>query len=343
MKIAYITPYKIEKIVTGGEIYDRDLLTLINDKTSNSICLIDYTVNKHIPLLLTPLLYLFKAWKNRDYDVAIINSVFFMRFAFIPVLLKKALGKKAISVHHLFMYEQFKGIKRKIYRFFEWNFLKQMDKIIVPSPYIYEQLTKKIPEKKLSFHLIPFDRKALYPANPLKGNLTYMATIEPRKGLIHLIKALQILKGKGKNYKLKVIGKVVDKKYYDNIQKIIYENNLDVVFTGYLEKEEKDKILASTDVFVFPSLLEGYGMVIVEAQVYGLPIVAFNNSSIPYNVKNDINGYTVTTGDENAYAEAIERIVEDRVLRAKLSLGALENLKNQNTRKDFEESIKKIF
>ena len=202
MKIAYITPYKIEKIVTGGEKYDNDVISIINDKTSHTASLHCLNLKKKAPLLLKPWLYLKESIEVNDYEVALINSAFFMRFALLPNFLRKRHGKKLISIHHHFMYQQLKGIKKQIYKYFEWNFLKQMDKIIVPSPYIYEILLTKIPKEKLSLHRIPFEKETPFTSSPKRGNLTYIGTIEPRKGLKYLLDALNLLKKKGKEYPL---------------------------------------------------------------------------------------------------------------------------------------------
>lgn len=66
-----------------------------------------------------------------------------------------------------------------------------------------------------------------------------------------------------------------------------------VTFVGRISDEELKSYYSRAYCFVFPSLLEGYGMVLIEAMSYGLPVIAFDNSAIPFTVKNDRNGILV--------------------------------------------------
>lgn len=340
MNISYVTRLKNKEQVTGAHFYDNLLVKIIGEGTDHKVKDLSFNIGKWDKnLAIAPFFYIGQAAKEKDTDVFIFNSISFMRFMFLPFFIRKIKRKKTIVVHHHFMHRQLKGIRRKIYKTFEWNFLKQMDKIIVASPYVYDDLKKHFPSEKLMLFQIPFDNKPLYSPDPVKGNLTYMGTIEYRKGLSYLIQALILLKNRGKEYPLTIVGKVFEQAYYENIKQEIEKNNLNVKFTGFLSKEDKEKILSQTDVFVFPSLLEGYGMALVEAQTYGLPIVSFDNSAMPYNVKNDINGFTVPTGNVELLAEAIEKTVEDRNLRERLSKGAFANLEVQNTFSQFEKDI----
>lgn len=344
MKIHYLSLYSNWELTTGGQIYDHKLLTCLDKFDGIETLRIGIELsNSGSFLFFTPLLYPFKIFKVTPCDIAVFNSSYFMRFMLVPLFFKFLKKGKMVGIHHHFMHEQFKGLKRKIYRFFEWKFLKQMDSIILASPYVFDLVAQKINSNKLKLLQIPFDPTPLYSPNPIKGHLTFMGTVEYRKGLKFLIESLIKLKQRGQNYPLTIIGRIIETQYYESLKKSIEEHKLNVRFTGFLGKDEKEKILSETDVFVFPSLLEGYGMALVEAQVYGIPVVSFDNSAMPYNVKNDINGYTVKNEDTTEFANAIEKIVENRDLRERLSKGAFDNLKNQNTQEKFEEDIINYF
>lgn len=344
MIISFISPFEFETAYTGGQIYDYKFIDIIDKKTPHSVNkkTLATSVSKKYPFL-APFAYLKESLKDKSSDLVISNSAFYMRFMLLPFFLKKLGKKKMMTIHHHFMYRQFKGFKRWSYKFFEWRFLKSMDKIVVASPYVYNELKNKIGEEKLLFYRIPFQTEPKTDLQPTKGNLTFTGTIEERKGLHLLLDSIVELKKRGRNYPLTIMGKVIEPLYFDRLKKTIEENGLDVRFTGFLSRKEMDKILSESDVFVFPSLLEGYGMVLIEAQVYGLPIVSFDNSAMPYNVKNDNNGFAVKTGDSKAFADAVEKIVEDREIRERLSKGAYQNLKSQNTEAKFESAIIRDF
>jgi glycosyltransferase involved in cell wall biosynthesis len=100
----------------------------------------------------------------------------------------------------------------------------------------------------------------------------------------------------------------------------------DVVYTlGY--REDIDRILAATDVFVLPSFREGTPRVITEAMASGLPVVATNIAGIPEQVTDSENGYVVPTGDPDAIADRLGRLLDDTALREQFGLAGLERAK----------------
>ena len=337
--VKFYTYSKLKKIVTGGHKYDSDLKNIIGEISGISVEETIIETGGGNPLVKS-----FKELRkgiqeSRNADLIIFNSSKCLRFLPLMIWLRFFGRKTVYSIHHHFIFLEFKGIKRFVYKTAESLFLKWSNKIIVPSPYIYDILRKKKSENDLLLWRIPFETKAEFPLEPVPGNLSYTGTIEPRKGLIYLLEALKILKGKGMNLPLKIMGKVINEDYYKKLVNYIDEFGLDVTFTGFLDREEKNLNLSKTDIFTFPSLLEGFGMVLVEAQVYGLPIVCFDNSSMPFSVKNNENGFLVPTGNSEEMAERISQIVNDRSLRNRLSEGALENVKNQNTYSKFRKTV----
>ena len=91
---------------------------------------------------------------------------------------------------------------------------------------------------------------------------------------------------------------------------------------------------------------EGFGMVLAEAQTYSLPIICFNNSAMPYTVRDGFNGFLCENRNAGAMADAIERVVSDRKLRARLSENARKSVDALASEEDFlkavEENLYKI-
>lgn len=327
-------------ITTGGHVYDNNLLETIN-KSENIRAENTYIgCDKKILKIFRPFVEFFKGLKNRDADVIVFNSSSCLHILPLVLFLKVFNKKSEIhTIHHHFIYLEFKGFKRWIYKTAENELLKNSNKIIVPSPYIYQELKKSFSEDKLLFFRIPFEAKQEFKPAPVVGNLSFTGTIEPRKGLIYLFQALKKLQEQGVDYHLNVIGKVVNEDYFRKLKDFAEINKLNVDFLGFIDRKDKNKILSETDIFVFPSLLEGFGMVLVEAQVYGLPIVTFDNSAMPFTVKNDENGFTVPTFNVDELSKKIEEIINNRELRNKLSQGALKNVKSQWIQETFEKAV----
>ena len=96
----------------------------------------------------------------------------------------------------------------------------------------------------------------------------------------------------------------------------------DAVFTGHLAGEELATAYASADVFVFPSTTDTFGNVIIEAQASGLPVVVSDVGGPKELVQDGVSGFVTKALDVEALSEAIRTLVNDRELRARMSLAA---------------------
>ena len=95
-----------------------------------------------------------------------------------------------------------------------------------------------------------------------------------------------------------------------------------ITTTGFVVHAAVPGVLASLDVLVLPSVYEEMGSVLVEAMVAGLPVVATDVGGIPEVVRHGETGLLVPPGDVAALAAALDRVVADPVLRARLADGA---------------------
>lgn len=83
-------------------------------------------------------------------------------------------------------------------------------------------------------------------------------------------------------------------------------------FMGYLRGEALSQAYASADVFTFPSALETFGLVVVEAMAAGLPVVSSRVGGIPDVVNEGETGYLFDVGDVDALVDGVRKIVLDR-------------------------------
>jgi glycosyltransferase involved in cell wall biosynthesis len=88
-----------------------------------------------------------------------------------------------------------------------------------------------------------------------------------------------------------------------------------VRFSGQVPRSELFRYYSAADLFVFPGIQESLGMVYLEAQSCGLPVVAFDNAGTPEAIQNGRTGLLVPLGDGPRFAEAIDRLVTDPDLR----------------------------
>ena len=94
-----------------------------------------------------------------------------------------------------------------------------------------------------------------------------------------------------------------------------------ISFAGESDTDGLSRHYDTADLFVLPTLFEGYGMVVAEALARGLPVVATDTGAIGELV-GDTAGMLVPPGDAGALTDALHRVITDRAWRARLAEGA---------------------
>ena len=95
-----------------------------------------------------------------------------------------------------------------------------------------------------------------------------------------------------------------------------------VRFLGKIVREEMHRYYSAGDLFVFPGIRESLGMVYLEAQSCGLPVVAFANGGVPEVVADGVSGYLVQPFDSKGFNQAITRLIDDSGMRRKMGEAA---------------------
>ncbi|WP_419913409.1 glycosyltransferase family 4 protein [Hoeflea sp.] len=91
-----------------------------------------------------------------------------------------------------------------------------------------------------------------------------------------------------------------------------------VDFRGSVVHEDMFSLMDDSDIFVWPGVGEAIGLVFLEAQARGLPVVAFETAGVPLVVANEVGGLLVPENDTEAFAEALVRLLQDPSLRSRL-------------------------
>ena len=122
---------------------------------------------------------------------------------------------------------------------------------------------------------------------------------------------------------------------------LIAEKNLQekVFLAGRVPQEELTALYQHADLFCLPSILrsEAFGVVLLEAMAYSLPIVATTivGSGVSWVNKDDVSGLNATPGDPTELAACCMRILNDSILREKYSLGSRNRYINNFTEEQF--------
>lgn len=166
--------------------------------------------------------------------------------------------------------------------------------------------------------------------------ILYLGTLEPRKNIETILKAYNQFKKENTRVKLVMAGSKGWK--YESIFQVAQELGLekDVIFTGYVDEVDKWAIYKMAELFVFPSLYEGFGMPVLEAMASGIPVITSNSSSLPEVVGE--NGCMVDPYDYLQISEYMNKIISDRAFKSELITEGLKRAKEFT----WEKSAKKM-
>ncbi|MBI3858889.1 MAG: glycosyltransferase family 4 protein [Thaumarchaeota archaeon] len=148
--------------------------------------------------------------------------------------------------------------------------------------------------------------------------ILYVGSPNPRKGIIHLFRAMKKILQARKDAKLVLVGQVGEA-HGTQLRNAARSLGIGdhVVFEGFLEESQLPSYYTAADVFAFPSLNDGYPLVCLEAMACGCPIVATRLDTISEIVGD--SGILVDPGAEIQISDAIVSLLEDRSLRRSLS------------------------
>ncbi len=267
----------------------------------------------------------------------------------------KVKGKILITVYDL-VYKLFpETMSGKNYRWLEKgleNSAARADKIITISQNSKEEIIKYlgVAEEKIeivypgvnhklySHQLKPEDELEIRKKYSLPERfILYLGTLEPRKNIGKIIEAYAGYRKKN-NSELSLVLAGQKGWRYTYIFNKIKDYNLGnrVHFTGYVAEEDKPAIYQMSEMFIFPSLYEGFGLPVLEAMAAGIPVITSCVSALP-----EVAGkgaITVAPGSVTDITGAIKKIAGDKIFRNELAKRGLE----QSKKFSWEESARRL-
>src|SRR5207302_502070 len=138
------------------------------------------------------------------------------------------------------------------------------------------------------------------------------------KGVVHLLGAMPRVLAACPEARLVLVGDGEERSYLEQVARALHLMDR-VSFVGAREHGEVIRYMRAADVFVLPSLIESFGIVLVEAMSCGLPIVASKVMGIPAVVEDGVNGVLVPPGDEAALAAGVIRLLTDPAARNQIA------------------------
>lgn len=168
--------------------------------------------------------------------------------------------------------------------------------------------------------------------------ILYIGGFSPRKNVSSLITAFsKIHKKLDKNYDLVIVGSNKDDS--DMLKELSSNLNIDknIKFTGFVAEKMMPIFYNACDIFIYPSLYEGFGLPPLEAMSCGTPVIASNISSIPEVVEE--GGILINPLDMENFMYSIEALINDITIREDLSSKALKQAAKFSWEKTSERTI----
>jgi glycosyltransferase involved in cell wall biosynthesis len=215
-----------------------------------------------------------------------------------------------IQVHG---FEKYYGLRKIIFNYV----LPRADAVRCVSQRLKKQLMDKfkISESKITVVPIFTEIKVAAKKDEVTKNKFIFLTVGrlvPVKNIAMQIEAMKEVIKKYPNLELWIIG--------DGSEKKNYELDKNIKLLGW--KDDLKEFYNMADAFVLSSNYEGWGMVVIEAASYGLPIIMTDVGCAGEVIKNNESGLIIPVGDKEKLVAAMIKIVEDKELRKKIGENA---------------------
>ncbi|MBF0171856.1 MAG: glycosyltransferase family 4 protein [Magnetococcales bacterium] len=172
----------------------------------------------------------------------------------------------------------------------------------------------------------------------------FLSNIMVEKGPLDFIQALGILKNHGRSFRAVVAGAVASQECLNQLFSLIKEYHLEemVRYVGPKYGAEKEELLMSSDIFVFPTHRESFPLVLLEAMSHALPAIAPVEGSIPAMIDDGVTGILFPKRDIEKLAHAMELLEKDKNLRNLMGQAGRDRFLNHFTLKRFETDLARI-
>ncbi|HKJ68419.1 MAG TPA: glycosyltransferase family 1 protein [bacterium] len=211
------------------------------------------------------------------------------------------------------------------WRYIRW-FYNQCRRVYVPSMSVREDLQAK---GVRNIHVLPHGIDTArfspeYRSNRIRRYLVgkedipvllFVGRLVKEKDLAELVTVNKLLQEKGFRFKMVFIG---DGPMKQELQKQLP----DAHFTGTLTGNELSQWYASSDLFLFPSTTETFGLVVQEAFASGIPVIGVRKGGVENLIQEGVNGFLTEPNTPPEFTEKVQQLLEDPDLRRRLGHNA---------------------
>lgn len=352
--ILYLPPPVHGAAVVGSNIQNSELInTTFKTKYINmsaSATLTDigsfsfYKIYRYVRLVTNVLFNLFFFRPDICYITPTIKGIAFYKDSLLIMLCKVFRCRVVLHLHN-------KGIKNPL-GIFEKTFYKRVLKntnLILLSSRLYSELSDFVDMSHVFICYNGMPVKEIDPINREVGEVVrilFLSNMMKEKGVFDLLEACKVLKESGLNFSCRFIGKwsdISEETFNERVTDLKLKEN--VIYSGALYGDDKDLYLKESDIFVFPTFYhnETFGLVLLEAMQFALPLIATDEGGISDVVKDEYNGYIVAKNNIDALAEKIMDLIQNPDKRKLFGENGNKLFVEKFTLDIFEKRITEIF
>jgi glycosyltransferase involved in cell wall biosynthesis len=257
-------------------------------------------------------------------------------------------GKKVTTMHDLTLLKTYNSdknwlvyhAKQKVGKYVFKKVTEDSNRIIAISQYTKEDLQSFFPvsDEKITVIYEASDVATIAPKKyplPFKNYIMYVGQQSDYKNIKRLGDAHQLLLAKYPDLGLVLVGKknasaLANEAYFEKRK---YSN---ILFTDFVDDAQLSWLYSHAQAYIFPSLMEGFGLPGLEAMGYGTPVVSSNATCLP-----EVYGqaaYYFDPEDTSDMAEAIEQVLSNDALRTRLSKSGYKQIKKYSWKKMAKET-----
>ncbi len=261
------------------------------------------------------------------YDVVVedLNKLPF----FLPKAVKRPTG---VIVHHFFgdsIWKETNPVIASYIRLGEWIVKKTYRNVpfcAVSESTADEIAASGVPRERIRIIHNAVDHAVYRPSERVarvKGRVVYLGRVKKYKGIDFLLHAVALLRRTFPETHLIVVGSGDD---LPRLRRIARGIGIDraVEFTGFVDTDEKVRILRESEIMVTPSPKEGWGVTTIEANACGTPVIASDVPGLRDAVRHEETGLLFPYGDVPALAAAMERLFRNGEERIRFGRAAID-------------------
>jgi 1,4-alpha-glucan branching enzyme len=242
-----------------------------------------------------------------------------------------------VSTIHATEYGRNRGIHNDIQRNInqiEWSLTYESWKVICCSKYMAKEIAQifQLPADKIRIIANGVEVKNVLPrvidpsfrnrfAAPFEKIVYFIGRLVPEKGVQTLIEAVPKIIEQYPMAKVVISGKGP---YQEHLRWMVKDKKIEhkVYFTGYADDQTRNMLFASSDIAVFPSLYEPFGIVALEAMATRVPVIVSETGGLAEVIEHEVDGLKVYPDNVQSLADAVIRLLTDEGLAHKVSQAA---------------------